>query len=86
MPILVLIAVLVVGAFVTWIGAWLIGWIHPPRGRFVEINGLRQHVVELGEKSADAADRPHSRRRLQSRGHAACAGRAARRPPPPYSN
>ena len=26
-------------------------WIHPPRGRFVDVNGLRQHVVELGEKS-----------------------------------
>jgi pimeloyl-ACP methyl ester carboxylesterase len=51
MTILILIAVLVAGALVTWIGAWLIGWIHPPRGRFVEINGLRQHVVELGEKS-----------------------------------
>jgi pimeloyl-ACP methyl ester carboxylesterase len=51
MLILILIAVFVVGALVTWIGAWLIGWIHPPRGRFVEIDGLRQHVVELGEKS-----------------------------------
>lgn len=51
MSVLILIAVLVVGALVTWIGAWLIGWIHPPRGRFVEIDGWRQHIVELGEKS-----------------------------------
>jgi pimeloyl-ACP methyl ester carboxylesterase len=51
MPVLILIAVVIIGALVTWIGAWLIGWIHPPRGRFIEINGLRQHVVELGEKT-----------------------------------
>ena len=52
MPVLVLIAVVIVGAVVTWIGARLIAWIHPPSGRFIEIDGLRQHVVELGEKSA----------------------------------
>jgi pimeloyl-ACP methyl ester carboxylesterase len=51
MPVLILIAVIVIGALVTWIGAPLIGWIHPPRGHFVEIDGLRQHVVELGEKT-----------------------------------
>jgi pimeloyl-ACP methyl ester carboxylesterase len=50
MPVLILIVV-IVGALVTWVGAWLIGWIHPPHGRFIEINGLGQHVVELGEKS-----------------------------------
>jgi pimeloyl-ACP methyl ester carboxylesterase len=50
-PMLILIAVAVIGALITWLGARLIAWIHPPRGRFVEINGLRQHVVELGEKS-----------------------------------
>ena len=50
MPVLILIAVVIVSALVTWIGARLIGWIHPPRGHFVEINGLRQHVVELGKK------------------------------------
>ena len=43
--------VLIVGVFVTALGAWLIGRAHPARGRFIEINGLRQHVVELGEKS-----------------------------------
>lgn len=51
MPVLILIAVVTVSALVTWIGARLIGWIHPPRGHFVEISGLRQHVVELGEKN-----------------------------------
>ena len=48
---LTLVAVLVIGAFVTWAGTWLIGRAHPPRGRFIEIGGLRQHVAELGEKT-----------------------------------
>ena len=48
---LTLVAVLVIGAFVTWVGAWLIGRAHPPRGRFIEIGGLRQRVAELGEKT-----------------------------------
>jgi pimeloyl-ACP methyl ester carboxylesterase len=37
------------GAAVTFIGARLIERAHPPGGRFLEIGGLRQHVVELGE-------------------------------------
>jgi len=39
------------GAIVTFVGARLIERAHPPRGRFVEIGGLRQHVVELGVAS-----------------------------------
>jgi pimeloyl-ACP methyl ester carboxylesterase len=45
----VIAVVLAVGALVTLIGAWLIGRAHPPRGRFVKVRRLRQHVVELGE-------------------------------------
>jgi pimeloyl-ACP methyl ester carboxylesterase len=37
------------GAAVTFIGAKLIERAHPPCGRFLEIGGLCQHVVELGE-------------------------------------
>src|ERR1700731_4436892 len=37
------------GAAVTFIGAKLIERAHPQCGRFLEIGGLRQHVVELGE-------------------------------------
>jgi pimeloyl-ACP methyl ester carboxylesterase len=33
---------------VTRIGAALIEWAHPPGGRFIDIAGQRQHVVELG--------------------------------------
>lgn len=40
--------ILAAGAVITFIGAWLIERAHPPRGRFVDGGGLRQHVVELG--------------------------------------
>lgn len=40
--------ILAAGAVVTLVGARLIGRAHPPRGRFVDVGGLRQHVVELG--------------------------------------
>jgi pimeloyl-ACP methyl ester carboxylesterase len=40
--------ILVAGAIVSFIGARLIERAHPPRGRFVDIGGLRQHAVELG--------------------------------------
>jgi pimeloyl-ACP methyl ester carboxylesterase len=49
MEALVVIAiVLALGALVTAIGSWLIGRAHPPRGRFVKVRRMRQHVVELG--------------------------------------
>jgi len=53
---LVIAIVLALGALVTAIGSWLIGRAHPPRGRFVEVRRLRQHVVELG--TAPAATPP----------------------------
>jgi pimeloyl-ACP methyl ester carboxylesterase len=40
--------ILAAGAAVTFIGTRLIAWAHPPRGRFITVDGLRQHVVELG--------------------------------------
>jgi pimeloyl-ACP methyl ester carboxylesterase len=46
--------VLAAGAVVSFIGARLIERLHPPRGRFVDISGLRQHVVELGDVQQDA--------------------------------
>src|SRR5215472_7312931 len=53
---LVTAIVLALGALVTAIGSWLIGRAHPPRGRFIEVRRLRQHVVELG--TAPAATPP----------------------------
>lgn len=40
------------GAVVTFIGTRLIERVHPPRGRFAEIDGLRQHVAEMGDAAA----------------------------------
>lgn len=42
------VEILAAGAVITFIGARLIERAHPPRGRFVDVDGLRQHVVELG--------------------------------------
>ncbi len=40
--------ILAAGAVITFIGAQLIERAHPPRGRFIDSGGLRQHLVELG--------------------------------------
>ena len=45
-------ALLVAGAVVTQIGKILIERLHPPRGRFVDVGGLRQHVVDFGAPAA----------------------------------
>jgi pimeloyl-ACP methyl ester carboxylesterase len=46
------LAVLAAGALLGRIGKFLIERRHPPRGRFVEVDGLRQHVVDFGAPSA----------------------------------
>ena len=46
--------ILAAGAIVTVVGVRLIERAHPPRGRFVDVDGLRQHVVEIGDASAAA--------------------------------
>ncbi len=43
--------VVAAGAVATFIGTRLIERAHPPRGRFIDIGGLHQHVVELGAGS-----------------------------------
>jgi pimeloyl-ACP methyl ester carboxylesterase len=45
---IVIAIVLALGALVTAIGSRLIGRAHPPRGRFIKVRRLRQHMVELG--------------------------------------
>ena len=50
--------ILALGAVVTVVGARLIERAHPPRGRFVDVGGLRQHVVELGDAVAPDASPP----------------------------
>jgi pimeloyl-ACP methyl ester carboxylesterase len=44
--------ILAAGAIVTVAGSWLIERAHPPRGRFIDVDGLRQHVVALGVETA----------------------------------
>jgi pimeloyl-ACP methyl ester carboxylesterase len=51
---IVIAVVLALSALATAIGSWLIARTHPPRGRFVKVGRLRQHVVELGTAAADA--------------------------------
>jgi pimeloyl-ACP methyl ester carboxylesterase len=48
---IIVVAIFCAGAAVTVVGAWLIEWKHPPRGRFIDASGYRQHVVELGDAS-----------------------------------
>src|SRR6202051_2838973 len=51
--------VLAAGAVITFIGTRLIERMHPPRGRLIDIGGLRQPVVELGASAGtqDSAQR-----------------------------
>jgi pimeloyl-ACP methyl ester carboxylesterase len=46
--VIAVVEIFAAGAVITFIGVWLIERAWPPRGRFIDINGLRQHVVELG--------------------------------------
>jgi pimeloyl-ACP methyl ester carboxylesterase len=48
------IEILAAGAIITALGTALIARAHPPRGRFINVDGLRQHVVELAGENKDA--------------------------------
>jgi pimeloyl-ACP methyl ester carboxylesterase len=52
---IVIAVVLALAALVTAVGSWSIGRAYPPRGRFVKVRRLRQHVVEIGEVQTDAS-------------------------------
>jgi pimeloyl-ACP methyl ester carboxylesterase len=49
---IVVAVVLGAGAVITIIGTRLIERAHRPCGRFIDVGGLRQHVVELGQNAA----------------------------------
>ena len=49
----VVAAIFGAGAIITLIGARLIERAHRPRGRFIDVGVLRQHVIEL-DRGADA--------------------------------
>jgi pimeloyl-ACP methyl ester carboxylesterase len=46
--------ILVLGAVVTYAGKLLIERAHPPRGRFIHIDGLRQHLVDSAAGATQA--------------------------------
>ena len=50
--IIIVVAVLCAGAVITFIGTRLIERAHRPRGRFIDIGGFPQHVVETGPRDA----------------------------------
>jgi pimeloyl-ACP methyl ester carboxylesterase len=52
---LVIVAVLAAGAAITLIGTLLIDRAHRPRGRFIEIGGFPQHVVDLNPPTMRSA-------------------------------
>src|SRR5579872_1214491 len=45
---IIIVAVFGAGALVTLVGTRLVERAHRPGGRFIEIDGLPQHVVEIG--------------------------------------
>jgi pimeloyl-ACP methyl ester carboxylesterase len=54
----VIAALLGAAAVVTWIGSSLIERAHPPLGRFIVVDGFRQHIVELAGSPGGAASTP----------------------------
>jgi pimeloyl-ACP methyl ester carboxylesterase len=50
-----MVALVCAGVVVTFVGSRLIERRHPPRGRFIAIDGLRQHVLELGNRAGAPA-------------------------------
>jgi pimeloyl-ACP methyl ester carboxylesterase len=55
LAVIIIVALLGAGAIITLIGSWLIARAHPPRGRFIDAGGLRQHVVALSRNDAGAS-------------------------------
>jgi len=51
----IIVGVLCAGALITFIGTHLIKRAHRPRGRFIDIGGFAQHVVEMGPRDAQDA-------------------------------
>jgi pimeloyl-ACP methyl ester carboxylesterase len=53
----IIVALFGAGAIITAIGTRLMNRIKPPRGRFIDVGGFRQHIVEMGH-SRDAGSLP----------------------------
>jgi pimeloyl-ACP methyl ester carboxylesterase len=52
---IVIVAVLCAGSVITFIGTRRIERAHRPRGRFVDVGGFPQHVIEMGPREAHDA-------------------------------
>ena len=52
---IIIVAVLCAGAVITFIGTRLIERAHRPRGRFIDIGGFPQHVVEMEPRDTQDA-------------------------------
>ncbi len=53
-PLAIIAACIVAAVVVTRLGVLLIERAHPPAGRFIDISGQRQHIVELGRDGGEA--------------------------------
>jgi len=58
LALIIIAALFGAGAITTLIGSRLIALAHPPRGRGIDVDGLRQHVVEIGPMSGDERGLP----------------------------
>ncbi len=54
----VIVAVLCAGGVATLVGTLVIGRMHRPRGRFIDVGGFRQHVIETGTGAATPGTPP----------------------------
>lgn len=52
---IIIVGVFCAGAVITFVGTRLIERAHRPRGRFVDVGGLPQHVVEIGPQGVERA-------------------------------
>jgi len=58
LALIIVAALLGASALVTLVGSWSIARAHPPRGRRIEIGGLRHHVVDLEPADGDGGGLP----------------------------
>ena len=51
----VIVGIFCAGTLVTYIGTFLIERAHRPRGRFVDVGGFSQHIIEMGPRDTQDA-------------------------------
>jgi pimeloyl-ACP methyl ester carboxylesterase len=56
--VIIVVGVLCAGGVVTLVGTWVIGRMHRPRGRFIDVGGFPQHVIDMGPGAAAAGAPP----------------------------